>query len=381
MKDNDTLNLLDLTYFIGMDLHSNNISVCVIQNSINPKTKKLGYKVIARKSIIIDATLNDLKEFLGQFCSGKKHIATVESTYNWYHVADMFEDLGWNINLADPTTVKENKIKATDDRVDAEFLADRLRLGTLRFAKILPKKERALRDLVRTRGVVITDRARYRTILKNMINNQLNINVSTTYLEHLYKCTLGDSELKKLMELFNNKMISLKVENYLRLANACTEQINYLEKKIREIQINKNRDDEYNVNCNKYLKRLCSIKGCGFALSTSIAVEIADINRFKTAGDFVSYCRLAPTLRLSNLKVKGEGNRKNGNAYLSWSMTELANLVVMFNPEIKRCYQMYYNKSKLRVKAIRTIAAKLARAIWYMLKNDEDFNVKLTFYK
>lgn len=381
MTCNDTLNLLDLTYYIGMDLHSNNISVCVIQNCIDNKTKKLGYKIVARKTVRIDATLLDLKLFLIPFCNEKKHIATVESTYNWYHIADMFENMRWNINLADPTTVKENKIKATDDRVDAEFLADRLRLGTLRFARILPRKDRALRDLVRTRGEVIKDRARYRTILKNMINNQLNINATTTYLEHLYKDSIGDPDLKKLTALFESKMIALKVDNYLKLANSCTERIEHLENKIKEIQINRNCDSEYDINCNKFLKRLCSIRGCGFALSTSIAVEIADIKRFKTAGDFLSYCRLAPTLRLSNSKVKGEGNRKNGNAYLSWSMTELANLAIMYNPEIKRCYQTYFNKSKLRVKAIRTIAAKLARAIWYMLKNDEDFNVKLTFYK
>ena len=58
-----------------------------------------------------------------------KHQACVLSTYNWYGLADLFEDNGWNLVLAAPTTVKKFKAKYTDDRTDAEFLVDRQRLG------------------------------------------------------------------------------------------------------------------------------------------------------------------------------------------------------------------------------------------------------------
>lgn len=43
----------------------------------------------------------------------------------------------------------------------------------------------------------------------------------------------------------------------------------------------------------------------------------------------------SPSYRLSNGKDKGEDNRRDGNAYLSWEMTELANLMVQNNPAIK----------------------------------------------
>jgi len=78
-------------------------------------------------------------------------------------------------------------------------------------------------------------------------------------------------------------------------------------------------------------------------------------------------------------KSKGVGNAKNGNAYLSWAFTELANLVVRFNPEAKRYYDRLFNRSRLRVKAIRSLAAKMARAIFMMLKHGETFDLKRCF--
>ena len=67
------------------------------------------------------------------------------------------------LKLADPTTVKNNKTKFSDDIADAEFLADQMRLGALKAADIIPKQDRAFRDLVRLRVDLVQDRARYRT--------------------------------------------------------------------------------------------------------------------------------------------------------------------------------------------------------------------------
>ena len=109
-------------------------------------------------------------------------------------------------------------------------------------------------------------------------------------------------------------------------------QIQQLEEQIKAQEI------KNDLTCHRYLPRLYSMKGCGFILRSIIATEIVNINRFRTEKDFVSYCRLSPAVRLSNEKKKVDGNRKNGNAYLSWAMTELANLMVFHNPVIKKKY-------------------------------------------
>lgn len=113
------------------------------------------------------------------------HIKQPESTYNWYNVADLFENHHWNLSLADPTTVKKNKIKSANDETDAEFLANQMRLSALNAAAIIAKKDRAFRDLVRLRVELVMDRGRYRTILKNFFNNQRHLKMSTNQLSAL----------------------------------------------------------------------------------------------------------------------------------------------------------------------------------------------------
>ena len=48
----------------------------------------------------------------------------------------------------------------------------------------------------------------------------------------------------------------------------------------------------------------------------TIAMEVGQIRRFNTAGDFASYCRAVDSQRTSNGKNKGDDNRKCGNKYL-----------------------------------------------------------------
>ena len=135
------------------------------------------------------------------------------------------------------------------------------------------------------------------------------------------------------------------------------------------------------VHCHNYIDRLLTIKGCGDVLATVIASEIDDIARFPSARHFVSYCRLAPTERFSNGKLKGEGNAKNGNATLSWALTELANFVVRYNPVAKRKFDRLLAKHKKRVRAIRPIAAILARVIFHMLRDNQAFDIARAFDK
>ena len=361
---------LNPTFFIGMDLHSNNVVLCVLQNALN-QTGELVKKVVARKKIALTPELKELQSFLRPYCA-QAHQATVESTYNWYNLADLFEQNQWNLKLADPTTVKNYKAKFSNDLTDAEFLADQMRLGALKVADIIPRQDRAFRDLVRLRVDLVQDRARYRTVLKNFFNNQRYMRISTPHLDRMAK-KFCEGDMTELTGIFRDENTCLKAGHYLMAMHHLSCQILQLEEQIQA------QEARSTLTCHRYLPRLMSMKGCGFILGSIIVTEIVDIHRFRTERNFVSYCRLSPAIRLSNEKSKGDGNRKNGNAYLSWAMTELANLMVRHNPSIKKKYDRQLKKSRLHAKAIRSIAAQLARCIWHMLMKDEDFQIDLAF--
>jgi transposase len=103
--------------------------------------------------------------------------------------------------------------------------------------------------------------------------------------------------------------------------------------------------------------------------------EVGDIRRFAKAGNYASYCRCVKSQKLSDTKKKGEGNRKNGNRYLSWAYVEAANFAVRHSPRAKAFHQRKCAKTK-NVVAIKALANKLARASVYILRDQSAFDEK-----
>ena len=359
--------------YIGIDLHSNNIWLSVIVNEQRP-SGPVG-KVIFSRSIgtqRVDGTLPEdlIKPVLERFCKDQPHIACVEATYNWYWLADLFEKNGWNLVLADPSTVSEAKTKAADDRKDAEYLADRLRYNALRYAVIMPKQLREIRDLVRTRGTAVEQRAREKIIVINKLTNLIGRKITGKELKELIKehAEFG-TQAPMLLNWGLTEEVRCILNYHLAMATNIDQEIQKLEEHINAVGKNL-----------RYTKELQKMPGCGPVISSILASEIGSIRRFATAANFVSYCRLASTSKLSNGKSKGLGNAKNGNAYLSWAFTELATLMVRYSEAAKRHFEKLMRKyGQLRVKAIRVLAAKLARSVYQCLSKNEPFDVLRCF--
>jgi transposase len=107
-------------------------------------------------------------------------------------------------------------------------------------------------------------------------------------------------------------------------------------------------------------------------------LEVGDVNRFTTVGRYASYCRCVESIRKSNGEKIREGNRKNGNKYLSWAYTEAANFAKRSYPAINR----YFTKKAAqtnRIVAIKAIGHKLARASYYVMRDNVGFDEKRLF--
>ena len=81
---------------------------------------------------------------------------------------------------------------------------------------------------------------------------------------------------------------------------------------------------------------------------------------------------------MSNGKRKGSGNPKNGNKSLAWAFVEAANFAVRYHPKVKRFYQRKKARTNGMV-AIKAVAHKLARACYYVLRDQVPFEVEKAF--
>ena len=95
-------------------------------------------------------------------------------------------------------------------------------------------------------------------------------------------------------------------------------------------------------------------------------------------GNFASYCRLVKSARLSAGKRKGSGNKKNGNPYLSWAFSEAAHHANRRYEQARKYFQRKRSKTN-GIIAIRALAHKLARAAYYVMKDQVDFDPDKVF--
>jgi transposase len=123
---------------------------------------------------------------------------------------------------------------------------------------------------------------------------------------------------------------------------------------------------------------LTSMTGVGVILGMTIALETGDIRRFPEVGNYASYCRCVKSEKLSNGKKKGEGNAKSGNKYLSWAFAEAAHFAVRYEPLAKRFFERKQRKTN-GIVAIRSVAHKLARAAYYMMRDQVAFDARKLF--
>lgn len=332
----------------AVDLHSNNSVVNIIDEQ---------ERVVYEKRLP-----NDLPFILGQLSPYQSSLEgiVVESTYNWYWLVDGLMDAGYTVHLANTAAIQQYEgIKYTDDRSDARWLAQMLRLGLLPEGYIYPKEQRAVRDLLRKRSQLVRQNTTNLLRVGNLVSRNTGSSLSANRIKQLRPETAGS--------LFGNADHVLAVQANLSVMRCLEEQIQILERAIRD-----------RIKLKADLGYLKTVPGIGKTLALTIMLETGDIRRFPQVGNFASYCRCVDSRKVSNGKRKGSGNSKNGNKYLAWAFVEAANFAVRFDPQIRRYYQRKKAKTK-GVVAIKAVAHKLTRACYYIMRDQVPFDVAKAF--
>ncbi|MFQ5696312.1 MAG: IS110 family transposase [Terriglobia bacterium] len=332
----------------GIDLHAtNNVVVLVDEQD----------RVVYEKRL-----RNDLGQILQQLAPFQPslHGVVVESTYNWYWLVDGLMEAGYVVHLANTAAIRQyDGLKYTDDRSDARWLAHLLRLGLLPEGYIYPKAERAVRDLLRKRSQLVRHRTAHLLSIQNLITRNTGVTLRANRLKQL---TAGEVET-----WLPPRDQALAVRSTLAVLRCLDQQIRNLERVVKA-----------RVRLKPGFRQLRTVDGIGDILALTIMLETGEIGRFPHVGQFASYCRCVGSQKLSNSKRKGQGNVRNGNKYLAWAFVEAANFAIRFNPQIKRFY--HRKKAKTHgVVALKAVAHKLARACYYILRDQVPFDVGKAF--
>jgi transposase len=331
--------------YAGIDLHSSNCYLAVIDQQ---QTRLFG-KRLPNSLEQVQAALQPFKEGL----SG----VVVESTFNWYWLVDGLQEEGYRVHLANPSAIRQYEgIKHTDDQWDAFWLAQLLLLGILPEGYIYPRAERSTRDLLRRRLLFVRQRTAHILSLQSMVYRCSGQRISVNQIKQL---TPTDATA-----LFSDIQLGFTARCHVETIGFLTQQIRSIEKAVLP-----------KVALRPEFEIMLTMPGIGKILGLTIMLEVGDIRRFERPGNFASYCRCVKSEKISNAKKKGEGNRKNGNRYLAWAYVEAATFAVRYSPRAKAFHQRKRAKTNNAI-ATKALANKLARASFYMMRDQTAFDEK-----
>ncbi len=332
----------------GIDLHARPMYVCLMDQ----KGKKLVHANIRN---------NDFDHFL-KLVEPYRHSLTVccECMFGWYWLADACQEAGLSFVLAHALYLKAiHGGKNKNDRIDSEKIAHLLRTNLIPPAYVYPAALRPLRALWRQRIFYVWRRAE---LLARIQSHQLAHN--RTPIKQTRRCR--DPWEEHLLGQEPNPARQLALQNDLAMIRHYDQQISALEEQLQRLTKAQSWR-EYTL--------LQTVPGIGQNLGLTILYEIGDIQRFPTVKDFLSYSRLVKGSVASAGKIKGLRGAKLGNPYLRWAFGEAAVIAKRDHATIGPLSQgLEARMGGNKFKANTVLAIKLARSVYFMLKNNTVFD-------
>jgi transposase len=333
-------------FYCGIDLHARTMRVCILNHE---------------GTVVYDDNLpchfDTLLRVIAPYRDGI--VIGVECMFGWYWLADRCAEhhLPFVVGHALYRRLLHG-VKAKNDRSDANKIARLLKGGNFPLSSVYPKGMRETRDLLRRRMYLVHKRADLITHLE-ILNAQNNLPPFGKKLAY----AANRAELK-IPERFSAPSVQLSVPLDLDL-------IDKLDELIAKVELHLTRTAK--VHDPQTFPRLRTIPGVGPILALVLLDEMHQAERFDHVGQFLSYARLAPCAHESAGKKLGSGGKKIGNAHWRWAFGEIACLFLRGSERAKQ-WKQKQDKKHGSAKALAILAARLARAVYHLLRKEEAFD-------
>ena len=332
-------------YYCGIDLHAKSMYICILDDNNQVRF----HKDVKTKP---EALLKAIEPYMDNL------VLAVECMFCWYWVADFCEDHNIKFILGHALYMKSiHGGKAKNDKVDSYKIASLVKGGNFPVAYVYPRAMRSTRDLLRRRMHLMRKRAE---LVRHVINTNTQYNFDPLGKNLRYR---GNRDL--IDGRFDDPSVQKSVDLDISLINFYDDQLRDVEYYIRK---------HAKVNDYQSYMLLNSVPGIGQIISLVLLYEIDDIRRFPKVQDFASYARLIKCKAESAGKIHGTSGAKIGNAHLKWAFSEAAVLFLRGNDRGK-AYQNRLLKKHSPGKTLSILAHKIGRAVYFILKRKEPFNM------
>lgn len=315
----------------GIDVHKENVVVCVRRERVGMKCEKE-----IRKFGTMTRELVGLVDWLREW--GCEKVAMESTGVYWIPVYNVLEGEAFEVLLVNARHLKQVPGRKTDVR-DCEWIADLLQHGLLRGSFVPEQAIRDLRGLTRYRVTLVEERTRLANRIQKTLE-QANVklgNVASDVLgvsgrAMLEAIVAGEADVRKLADLAKGRLrqkrdiLELALEgrvtqHHRALLKKMMDHLRFLERQIHELEA---EIEEAVRPFEVELEALQTIPGVQRTAGIAILAEIGtDMNRFPSHGHLASWAGMCPGNDESAGKQRS-GKTRKGNVWLRRALNQAA---------------------------------------------------------
>ena len=322
-------------WHVGIDLHR----VTVVIAAVNDDGE-------AMKPITIPCTDTDtiirVVEKLGSFRAVIEACGTYRWLYNLLHPHGM-------VLLAHPMRLRAMiQRRSKTDKLDAQLLANLLRINQIPLAYIPPEPYQQLRDLTRCRARLGRQLAEVKIQLRALLARQNR--------ESPYRMPFGPRGLSWFRGQEFGPVENMVRDELLERFQHYTKQISLFTEGLEEIQ-----QDFPQV------ESLIDIHGIGLYSALLIVAEIGEVERFRSAKQVGAYSGLTSQVHQSGGHCYQGSITRQGSPWLRWVLVQAAMKAVRKDVALKNFYSRIRKRSSAKIARVAA-ARKLAEICWKRLR-------------
>jgi transposase len=329
-------------WYLGIDLHRATVVIAGVSDTgetMNPITIRCEDTEVIRQAVAK----------LGAF----RAVVEASGTYRWLY--DLLRPYG-TVVLAHPLRLQAMvQRRSKTDKLDAQLLANLLRINQIPLAYIPPEPYQQLRDLTRTRGRLVQEQAAAKIKLRAILARQ---NRQAPYRKPFGTRGLawfGKQDFGPIENLVRDELL-LRLEHYRK-------QLAILDKRLVDL-----RDAFPQVD------PLMEIHGIGLYSALLIVGELGEVDRFHSAKQVGAYAGLTARVNQSGGHCYRGSITHQGSPWLRWILVEAAMKVVQKDTALKNFYTRVRKRASAKIARVAT-ARKLAEICWKRLRRWERENV------
>jgi len=324
-------------YYIGLDVHKRTISYCV---------KDASGRVYAEGSV--PATRCDLDRWMKTL--PQPWTAAMEATMFTGWIYDYLQPHAAALKVAHPLMLRAiAAAKKKNDRIDANKICDCLRCDFLPECYMASTAIRERRRTLRYRNLLVRQ-----MVQRKNKTGMLLMEAGVSYNKQRLHQAGYFREL-----LATNPDINEGLSSLLRL---CRETMVRLQKTESALVRSLERDSLLMDR----VERLMTIRAVGTITSLTWALEIGDVQRFRSIKKAISYCGLCGAEKSSANTVPRTPLSKQRNKHLQTTLIEAAKMAPRFSPALA----MLYDKEKQKGNANRATLAVARKLVAYLMAVD-----------